>query len=73
MTREENIKTLLVSILGEIAEATESVEIESADCGILHFPILRYSPVFEFTDEDIKLIKSLGKEMMEDFSILTES
>lgn len=73
MTREENIKALLVSILGTIAEATESVEIESADCGILHFPILRYSPVFEFTDEDIHLIKSLGEEMMEDLSTLTES
>ncbi len=73
MTREENIKSLLVSILGEIAEATESVEIESADCGILYFPILRYSPVFEFTDEDIHLIKSLGEEMMEDLSTLTES
>lgn len=73
MEREERIKTLLVSILGAIAEATESVEIESADCGILYFPILRYCPVFEFTDEDIQLIKSLGEEAMEDFSTLTES
>lgn len=73
MEREERIKTLLGSILGAIAEATESMEIESADCGILHFPILRYSPVLEFTDEDIQLIKSLGEEMMEDFSMLTES
>lgn len=73
MTREENIKSLLVSILRAIAEATESVEIESANCGILHFPILRYFPVFEFTYEDIQLIKSLGEEMMEDLSTLTES
>ena len=73
MTREENIKTLLVYILRAIVDATESIETESADCGILHFPILRYSPVFEFTDEDIQLIKSLGEEMMEDFSTLTES
>lgn len=73
MRREENIKALLVSILWAVAEATESMETESADCGVLHFPILRYSPVFEFTDDDIQLIKSLGEEMMEDFSKLTES
>lgn len=73
MTREENIKTLLVYILWAIADATECVETESANCGVLHFPILRYSPIFEFTDKDIQLIKSLGEEMMEDFSMLTES
>lgn len=73
MTREENIKTLLVYTLRAIADATECVEIESADCGTLHSPVLRYFPVFSFSDEDIKLIKSLGEEMMEDFSMLTES
>lgn len=56
MTREERIKNLLVSVLETIADATESVDIESADCGILHFPILKYNPTFEFTDEDILLI-----------------
>lgn len=56
-----------------IAESTESVETENTDCEILHFPILRYFPTFEFTNEDISLIKSLGEEAMEDFSILTES
>ena len=73
MTREERIKSLLVSVLETIADATESMEIESADCGILHFPILKYNPTFEFTDEDILLIQSLGEEEMMDFSMLTES
>ena len=73
MTREERIKTLLVSILGTIAEATDIMESESTDCGIIHFPVWKYAPMFEFTDEDLHLIKSLGKEMMEDLSTLTES
>lgn len=73
MEREERIKTLLVSMLGTIAEATDIMESESTDCGTLHFPELRYVPTFAFTDEDIQLIKSLGEEAMEDFSMLTES
>lgn len=71
MTQEEAIKTLLVSILETIADATDTMESEDTDCGTLHFPELRYIPTFEFTNEDIRLIKSLGKEEMMDFSILT--
>ena len=73
MTREERIKNLLASVLETIADATESVELESADCGVLHFPILKHNPTFEYTDEDIMLIQSLGEEEMMDFSMLTES
>lgn len=73
MTREERIKTLLVSMLRTIAESTDIMEIEDTDCGILHLPIFGWCPSFEFTDEDIQLIKSLEEEMMEDFSMLTES
>lgn len=73
MKQKERIKTLLVSMLGTIVEATDIMESESTDCGIIHFPILRYAPTFEFTDEDIHLIKSLGEEAMEDFSTLTET
>lgn len=72
-SKEEKIKALLAYTLWAIADATESMETESADCGILHFPVLRYFPVFSFSDEDIQLIKSLDEEMMEDFSTLTES
>lgn len=73
MTREEHIKEILVSILRVIEEGTERVQIEDTDCGKLYFPIMRYFLEFEFTDEDIQLIKSLGEEMGEDFSMLTES
>lgn len=67
------MKKLLVSILGAIAEATDIMEIKDTDCGILHLPIFGRCPSFEFTDEDIHLIKSLSEEAMEDFSMLTES
>ena len=72
MRKEDKIEKFLVSILETIADATESVEVESADCGVLHFPMLKYAPVFEFTDEDIQLIKELGEDNLEDFSILTD-
>ena len=72
-SEEEKIKALLTYTLWAIADATESMETESSDCGTLHSPVLRYFPVFSFSDEDIQLIKSLGEEMMEDFSTLTES
>ena len=72
MRREDRIERLLVSILDAIADATESVEVENTDCGVLHLPMLKYAPVFEFTDEDIKLIKKLGDNNMEDFSMLTD-
>lgn len=72
MTREERIKALLVSMLGTIAEAADMMESESTDCGIIHCPVWRYAPMFEFTDEDIQLIKSFGEDMGEDFSMLTE-
>lgn len=72
MRKEDKIEKLLVSILETIADATESVEVESADCGVLHFPMLKYAPVFEFTYEDIQLIKELGEDNLEDFSILID-
>ena len=72
MRKEDKIERLLVSILETIADATESVEVESADCDVLHLPMLKYAPVFEFTDEDIQLIKELGDNNMEDFSMLTD-
>ena len=49
--KEDKIEKLLVSILETIADATESVEVESADCGVLHFPMLKYAfKVAETTD-----------------------
>lgn len=73
MEREEKIKTLLVSMLKALADATYRMEIADTDYGIVHIPILRWCPSFEFTVEDIQLIKSLAEETMKDFSTLTES
>lgn len=72
MNKEEKIKALLVSMLRALSDATTDIETDNdTDCGTLHYPILRYMPSFEFTEEDINLIKALGKEEQEDFSILT--
>jgi len=72
MRKEKKIKSLLVSILRTLADATIDTETYNTDCGILHHPIFHYMPVFEFDDDDIQLIKALGKEELEDFSTLTE-
>lgn len=73
MTKEERIKKLLVSLLETLANATVGMETEDMDCGTLHFPVLRYTPTFEFSNDDIQLIKALGEEELEDFSTLTEA
>lgn len=72
MTREEAIRALLVSILETIVDVTGTMESEDTDRGTIHLPELRYVPAFEFFDEDINLIRSLGEETMKDFSILTK-
>jgi hypothetical protein len=71
MSKEEKIEKLLVSILRTLAEATVDMDHEYTDCGILHYPVLRYTPTFEFSNDDIQLIKTLEEEELEDFSILT--
>lgn len=73
MNKEERIRRLLVSILETLANATVDIETENTDCGTLHFPVLRYTPIFEFSNDDIQLIKTLGEEELEDFSALTEA
>lgn len=72
MSKEDRIHALLVSMLRTVADATVDMETENMDCGTLHFPVLKYIPTFEFDDEDIQLIKTLGEEEQEDFSTLTE-
>lgn len=59
-------------MLETLEDATIDMETEDMDCGTLHFPVLKYIPTFEFSDEDIRLIKTLGEEELEDFSVLTE-
>lgn len=65
-----DVKLLLISMLRVLSEATSDMESYNTDCGTLHSPNLRYIPVFEFSDEDIKIIKRLAKEEGEDFSTL---
>lgn len=73
MNKNEEIKKLLVSILEVLADATVGMEVvEGTDCGTLYYPMFKYLPTFEFSDKDIKLIKKIGKEELEDFSTLTE-
>lgn len=73
MSKEEKIKALLISMLRTLSDATTDVETDNdTDCGTLYYPILRYIPSFEFTEDDINLIKALEEEELEDFSILTE-
>ncbi|WP_455636825.1 hypothetical protein [Parabacteroides sp.] len=71
MSKEEKIKTLLVSMLRTLADATVNMDNDDTDCGILHYPVLRYTPTFEFNNDDIQLIKTLEEEELEDFSTLT--
>ena len=72
MSKEDKIKALLVSMLDTLANASVGMETENMDCGTLHCPVLKYTPTFEFTDNDIQLIKTLGEEELEDFSTLTD-
>lgn len=68
----ESITRLLCDILREIAEAVSAMEVYESDAGTLHLPEFRYIPSFEFTDEDIQLIKEIAESEGEDFSTLTE-
>ena len=69
---KERVKKLLVSILGTLADATVDLDVEDTDFGTMYYPVLRFIPTFEFTEDDIKLIRELGEEEMDDFSTLTE-
>lgn len=72
MSRTEEIKALLVSLLETLANATVDMEVEETDCGTLYYPVLKYIPTFEFSKNDIRLIKAIAKEELEDFSTLTK-
>lgn len=69
---KERIEELLVRVLSTLAEATFDVNAEDTNFGTIYSPVLKYTPNFEFTKDDIRLIKELGEDNMEDFSTLTE-
>lgn len=73
MSKDENIKSLLISMLRTVADAASDMEVENTECGKLYSPVFRYLPVFEFSKEDMRTIKLLAKEELEDFSTLTDS
>ena len=72
MSKEDKIRKLLVSMLQTLADATVDMDTDETDCGTIHYPVLKYTPTFELDDDDIQLIKTLGKEELEDFSTLTK-
>ena len=73
MTRNDKIENLLLRILEEISNAASGSCIEDTDCGKLYIPeFSRYCPTFEFTKEDIALIRKLAKENCEDLSGILE-
>lgn len=73
MTKYDAIRNLFCRVLQEINDATTEMEVDSeTEFGSLHIPTFRYTPTFEFTEEDIELIKWLAEEEGENFDILTE-
>lgn len=72
MTKEDAIRNLFCRVLQEIDAATTEMETDETDSGIIHYPNFRYTPTFEFTDEDIELIKWLAEEEGEAFDMLTQ-
>ena len=73
MTQEQKDEaiSLLRNILNSICEATEDIKKEDTDLGLCVIPNFRYEPIFEFTEDDIKIIKSLqDSDDVYDFSQL---
>lgn len=70
---DSKYRDLLVSILSTIAEAADVTEAQDGlDYGTGYFPHFRFEPNFEFTDEEMTLIKQLEDEECEDWSTITE-
>lgn len=70
---DSKYRDLLVSILSTIAEAADMTEAQDGlDYGTGYFPHLRFEPSFEFTDEDMTLIKQLEDDEGEDWSTITD-
>ena len=72
MIEKSKITNLLCRLLDNINSATNDMETEDTDSGVIHYPNFRYMPTFEFEDDDIELIKELEAEEGVDFTNLTE-
>jgi hypothetical protein len=70
---DSKYRDLLVSILSTIAESADMTEAQDGlDYGTGYFPHFRFEPSFEFTDEDMTLIKQLEDDEGEDWSTITD-
>lgn len=63
---------LLENLLETIQNATLCVNKDQTDCGVVFIPELRWEPSFEFTEEDIEVMKWLEEQSdyTVDFSVL---
>lgn len=66
----QRMKSLLINLLGTIADATNGMSVGDYDCGELHTPTFKYEPSFEFTEDDVKTIKELAENDCEDAAIV---
>ncbi len=70
---DSKYRDLLVSILSTIADAAdETTADDGLDYGTGYFPHFRFEPSFEFTDEEMTIIKELEQEECEDWSTITD-
>lgn len=70
---DSKYRDLLVSILSTIADAADVTEAnDGLDYGTGYFPHFRFEPNFEFTDEEMNIIKQLEDEECEDWSTITQ-
>lgn len=73
MKKSDKIENLLLRILEEISNTASGACISDTDCGELYIPeFRRYCPTFEFTEEDIALIRELENDNCADFSGILE-
>lgn len=61
---------LLVSLIETISEATVEMDCEDTDAGVVSTPVFRWTPQFDFDEEDMQTIRELAKEEGMDFSQL---
>lgn len=65
----KRVKNLLLNLLETIADATNGMNVGDYDCGELHTPQFRYTPEFEFTEDDVKTIRELAENEREDAAV----
>ena len=74
MTKNKNYERtqLLCNLLQTICEAANGVEEMETDAGTTRILSFRYEPVFEFFEDDVRIIKELADEMGEEFPYIIQ-